>query len=54
MVIPAPMKVDEIIRTVPEGKFIAINEIRALLARKHKATNWKAGRTATNNPLQTC
>jgi len=38
VVIPAPMEVDEMMRRVPEGKVITINEIRATLARKHKAT----------------
>lgn len=38
VVIPAPMEVDEMMRRVPEGKLITINEIRAALARKHKAT----------------
>jgi len=38
VVIPAPMEVDEIMRSVPEGKLVTINEIRALLARKHGAT----------------
>jgi len=38
MVIPAPIEVDEIMRQVPEGKLITINEIRAKLARKHGAT----------------
>jgi hypothetical protein len=32
------MEVDEMMRRVPEGKLITINEIRAALARKHKAT----------------
>jgi len=36
--IPAPMEVDEMMRRVPEGKLITINEIRAALAKKHKAT----------------
>jgi len=36
--IPAPMEVDEMMRKVPEGKLITINEIRAALAKKHKAT----------------
>jgi len=36
--IPAPIEVDEIMRKVPEGKLVTINEIRAALARKHKAT----------------
>jgi len=38
MVIPAPVEVDEIMRKVPKGKLITINEIRSVLARKHKAT----------------
>jgi alkylated DNA nucleotide flippase Atl1 len=38
MVIPAPLEVDEIMRRVPEGKLVTINEIRAALARKHDAT----------------
>ena len=38
VVIPAPMEVDEIMRRVPEGKLITINEIRAALAKKHGAT----------------
>jgi hypothetical protein len=38
MVIPAPMEVDEIMRKVPKGKLITINEIRIALAKKHKAT----------------
>jgi len=38
VVIPAPMEVNEIMRKVPEGKLITINEIRAALAKKHKAT----------------
>src|SRR3972149_3596987 len=38
VVIPAPIEVDEIMRKVPKGKLTTINEIRATLARKHKAT----------------
>ncbi|MFQ6113780.1 MAG: hypothetical protein ACE5NG_06775 [bacterium] len=38
VVIPAPKEVDEIMKSVPEGKLITINEIRAILARKHNAT----------------
>jgi len=34
-VIPAPREVDEIMSRVPRGRLITINEIRALLARKH-------------------
>ena len=38
VVIPAPMEVNEMMRRVPEGKLITINEIRSALAKKHKAT----------------
>lgn len=38
VVIPAPMEVDEIMRKVPEGKLVTINEIRRALAEKHNAT----------------
>ena len=38
VVIPAPLEVNEIMRSVPEGKLITINEIRAALAKKHGAT----------------
>ena len=38
MVVPAPMEVDEIMRQVPKGKLVTINEIRALLASKHSVT----------------
>jgi len=38
VVIPAPMEVNEIMRKVPEGKLTTINEIRAVLAKKHGAT----------------
>jgi hypothetical protein len=37
-VIPAPIEVDQIMRRVPLGKLITINEIRNKLAKKHKAT----------------
>ncbi len=37
-VIPAPMEVDAIMRKVRKGRLITINEIRALLAKKHGAT----------------
>ena len=36
--IPAPREVDAIMRKVPEGRLITINEIRERVARKHKAT----------------
>jgi len=38
IVIPAPVEVDEIMKKVPRGKLITINEIRRILARKHGAT----------------
>ena len=38
VVIPAPMEVNEMMRKVPTGKIITINEIRAALAKKHGAT----------------
>ncbi len=37
-VIPAPIEVDEIMRSVPEGRLITINQIRESLARKHGAS----------------
>lgn len=36
--IPAPLEVDEIMKKVPKGKLITINEIREIIAKKHKAT----------------
>ena len=36
--IPAPIEVDEIMRNVPKGKLITINQIREKVAKKHKAT----------------
>lgn len=38
VVIPAPMEVDAIMKKVPKGKLITINEIRSILAEKHNAT----------------
>ncbi len=37
-VIAAPKEVDEIMRKVPKGKLVTINEIREILAEKHGAT----------------
>ncbi|MHC4395045.1 MAG: MGMT family protein [Planctomycetota bacterium] len=37
-VIPAPVEVDQIMKKVPKGKLITINEIRKILAEKHSAT----------------
>jgi len=38
VVIPAPREVDEIMKKVPRGKLITINQIRAMLATKHGAS----------------
>ena len=38
VVIPAPREVDELMRRVPEGKLVTVNEIREALARRHHAT----------------
>jgi hypothetical protein len=37
-VIPAPVEVDAIMKKVPKGKLITINEIRKNLAQKHSAS----------------
>src|SRR4030043_176959 len=37
-VIPAPIEVDAIMKKVPKGKLITINEIRERIAKKHHAT----------------
>jgi len=36
-VIPAPREVDALMRQVPRGRLTTINELRAALAKKHKA-----------------
>jgi hypothetical protein len=38
MVIPAPLEVEALMKQVPKGKLATINELRAALAMKHKAT----------------
>lgn len=38
VVIPAPIEVDEIMRKVPRGNLLTINQIRQHLARKHHAS----------------
>jgi hypothetical protein len=38
VVIPAPLEVDAIVKTVPPGKLITINDIRKILAKKHRTT----------------
>ena len=37
MLVPAPSEVDEIMKRVPRGETITINDIRATLAQKHNA-----------------
>ena len=37
MVIPAPREVDALMKQVPRGKLTTINELRAALAKRHKA-----------------
>ena len=36
MVIPAPIEVDALMKQVPKGRLVTINELRAALAVKHK------------------
>ena len=36
MVIPAPREVDALMRQIPKGRLVTINELRAALAKKHK------------------
>jgi hypothetical protein len=38
VVIPSPLEVDALMKSVPEGKLVTINQIREALAKKHKAT----------------
>ncbi|UCG45897.1 MAG: MGMT family protein [Candidatus Bathyarchaeota archaeon] len=38
IVIPAPLEVDALMRQVPRGKLVTINQIRVALAKKHNAT----------------
>jgi 6-O-methylguanine DNA methyltransferase, DNA binding domain len=37
MVIPAPVEVDALMKRVPKGKLVTINELRGALAKKHGA-----------------
>src|SRR5690242_20021911 len=37
-VIPAPMEVNELMRRVPKGKLTTIDEMRKILARRHRTT----------------
>lgn len=36
--VPAPIEVDEIMRKVPRGRLIIVNQIRQVLAEKHGAS----------------
>ncbi len=36
--IPAPIEVDEIMKKVPKGRLITINQIREVVAKRHDAT----------------
>ena len=38
MVIPAPVEVDALMKRVPRGKLVTINELRSALAKKHNAS----------------
>jgi alkylated DNA nucleotide flippase Atl1 len=38
VVIPAPKEVDEIMKKIPKGKLITMNQIRTILAQRHGAT----------------
>lgn len=38
VVIPSPIEVDALMRKVPKGKLVTINEVRAALAKKHNTT----------------
>lgn len=38
VVIPAPLEVDALMRMVPKGKIITLNQIREAVAKRHKAT----------------
>jgi hypothetical protein len=38
VLIPAPIEVDGVMKKVPQGKLITINEIRQVLAKKHGTT----------------
>ena len=38
VVIPKPLEVDSIMKRIPKGKLITINQIREKLAKKHNAT----------------
>jgi hypothetical protein len=38
MIIPAPQEVDKLMKQVPKGKLITVNELRTALATRHRVT----------------
>jgi len=38
VLIPAPIEVDGVMHSVPEGKLITVNQIREVLAKRHNAS----------------
>ena len=36
--VPAPLEVDEIMRSVPSGRLMTVNQIRRMVAKRHGAT----------------
>jgi hypothetical protein len=62
MAIPAPIEVNELMKKVPSGKLITINELRKAIALKHKADigcpittgifSWIAANAAEENKTQ--
>jgi len=38
MVVPAPLEVDALMKQVPKGRLVTINELRAALAARHRTT----------------
>ena len=38
VVIPAPLEIDALMKKVPKGKLVTINQIREVLAKKHNTT----------------
>ncbi len=36
--VPAPLEVDEIMRSVPRGRLMTVNQIREVVAKRHGAT----------------
>jgi hypothetical protein len=62
MVIAAPREVDALMKQVPKGRIVTINELRAALAKKHKADfacpittgifSWIAAHAAAENKAE--